>query len=95
MRVVEAEDNDIRGYAVDIRVFLVVITAAMAASFIAGVGLGPIEIKTFDMLVPDSSLLNLDHLTSEEKKQMMEEHLPSGQHLLVDIEGECCNRCVY
>lgn len=96
--MVNENNNDKHGYVVDIRVFLATITVAMAVSFIAGVGLGPVVIEENAMqgttkihnLQADSAQYagsQIDMLTSEEAKKIAEEHLPAGQHLLVDIQG--------
>jgi len=86
------------GYSVDIRVFLATITVAMALSFIAGVGLGPVELpgggfgpadKAVVETKPETTVRNtypmvLD-LTSEETKKLGDQHLPSGQ-----VRPMCC-----
>ena len=74
-------------YAVDIRVFLACITLAMAASFIVGVGLGPASTVIEDIPKAEVVKDSYSELTKEEIKKIAEEHRPSGQHLLVDIEG--------
>lgn len=73
-----------RLYRIDIRIFLVTITIAMAAAFIAGVSIAPSDstsARTGKRVQQGDteSLLNVGEDDAE--------HLPAGQHLLVDIEG--------
>lgn len=84
-----------RLYRVDIRVFLVTITCAMAASFIAGVSFAPAPTLEDNMksTLIYSSPSNQDvrdeffKISKEEIDSVEDKHLPAGQHLLVDIEG--------
>ena len=62
-------------YAIDIRVFLVIITLTMTASFLSGVAMVPLK----DDTPSAGGLLEGD--------QTADEHRPSGQHLLVDIRN--------
>lgn len=89
-----AEDQG-RLYRVDIRVFLVMITCAMAASFIAGVAIAPAPASDQNMksTLLYSSPSNPDvrdeffKISEEDIDSVEDKHLPAGQHLLVDIEG--------
>jgi len=82
-------------YAVDIRVFLLTITAAMASAFVAGVSMTPPEPvqSTIREVVRSSRSSPTVHdsffkLSEEEVAGSSANlHLPAGQHLLVDIEG--------
>ena len=83
-------------YAVDIRVFLATITLSMAVSFIVGVTLGdapgkiafPLPSRTMEIGKHNSPMRVRDYLNIDEATQKIaEQHLPAGQHLLVDIEG--------
>lgn len=89
MRTAPSENNQAAGYAVDIRIFLATITVAMAASFIAGVGLGPVEFP--EVIGKEAAHTVRDHFypppLEPATKELVEQHLPAGQHLLVDIEG--------
>ena len=78
-------DNPTPGrYAVDIRVFLATITAAMAVSFMVGIGLGDLPTNTPSQ---DAFAVRDSFVMDEKTKSMVDQHLPAGQHLLVDIEG--------
>jgi S-adenosylmethionine decarboxylase proenzyme len=80
---VETEDDG--RYAVDIRVFLATITIAMALSFVVGVALG--EVPPLTRNASPAKVVR-DYLNvNEATKKMVNQHLPAGQHLLVDIEG--------
>lgn len=86
--------------AVDVRVFLLTIVVAMSAAFLAGVSIVP-ESKITEMsstgilseaMDDKMNAINLQEQQlplnlSAETRQMAEKHVPSGQHLLVDIEG--------
>lgn len=82
-------------YAVDIRVFLITITIAMASAFVAGIGMG-VEAPN-NRHAPATTVLSSAknpavhdeyfHLEDKEVKKDDDQHLPAGQHLLVDIEG--------
>lgn len=89
-----SNSNDGR-YAIDIRVFLAIITLTMVASFVAGVIMVPTDAVAMMQqggasssnaatVVRDNFLLNV---SQEDYKKIEEEHRPSGQHLLVDIKG--------
>jgi hypothetical protein len=77
-------------YAVDIRVFLAIITLTMAVSFIAGVTMVPpdgapvMPTEPTATVVRDNFLLNV---STEDSNKIEGQHRPSGQHLLVDIKG--------
>ncbi|GAX24431.1 hypothetical protein FisN_4Lh568 [Fistulifera solaris] len=87
-------DDQRRLYRVDIRVFLVAITCAMAASFILGVSLAPVPIlddnmrSTLIYSSPSSPSVRDEFfkISEEDIASVEEKHLPAGQHLLVDIE---------
>lgn len=70
-------------YAIDIRVFLAIITLTMTASFLCGVTMVPLNTtSTRDdttQTIQAGGLLEGDHTADE--------HRPSGQHLLVDIRN--------
>ena len=83
------------GYTIDIRLFLLTITAAMTIAFCCGVAFGP-DGKllpngvndTFEQL--EELHVTIDHTPEELQKAATiadSEHQPSGQHLLVDIKG--------
>lgn len=82
-------------FAIDIRLFLAAVTLAMGASFVAGVALGESSPWTPSHIFTAShpTLLQAhDHQYKAEQPDTMssdttEEHLPAGQHLLVDMEG--------
>ena len=92
----EEEDPNKGLYAVDIRVFLVTITLAMAAAFVAGVVIAPPN-ATAARNIKGTSILSSPEtpnvrdeffqLSEDEKDEAQDVHLPAGQHLLVDIEG--------
>jgi hypothetical protein len=87
--------NDGR-YAIDIRVFLAIISLTMAASFFAGVAMLPLPNTTAAVLgggmtqaggggrpKVNSNVMN----SSGIPKDLDDLHLPAGQHLLVDIRN--------
>ena len=83
--------NDGR-YAIDIRVFLAIISLTMAASFFAGVAMLPMPNTTAMGGVTragggrpkvNSNVMN----SSDIPKDLDDLHLPAGQHLLVDIRN--------
>jgi hypothetical protein len=82
--------NDGR-YAIDIRVFLAIISLTMAASFFAGVAMLPMPnttrgpVNTVHVYLPkvNSNVMN----SSGIPKDLDDLHLPAGQHLLVDIRN--------
>jgi S-adenosylmethionine decarboxylase proenzyme len=67
------------GYAVDIRIFLAALTIVMTVSFIAGVSLGIPNLKPMPWMAGSA-------LVPSFQQQQEEEHLPAGQHLLIDME---------
>ena len=75
-----------QGYAVDIRVFLLVLTMAMSFSFMAGVGLEPLT-APHDALPLPNEVHSVDLLDPSQVDSNSEEHLPAGQHLLVDMKN--------
>lgn len=83
------------GFAIDIRWFLLVITLSMGASFYAGVAYGPIEfaplsppVRSTNGVPQQDSAATLARTSSLPKSGGGgEEHLPAGQHLLVDLKG--------
>lgn len=87
----QQEEDEGRYYSIDIRVFLLLVTLTMAASFIAGVTLIPpiavTKTTSFqsDGVVRDAFLLG--HLTPSQQQEEEDLHRPSGQHLLVDMKG--------
>lgn len=88
MRTGEAANSGVspsQGYAIDLRLFIATMSVAMAISFIAGVAYGPLEISSPPVVpqVSNSALSSLDPRVIEAAS----EHLPAGQHLLVDMEG--------
>jgi hypothetical protein len=78
-------------YAIDVRVFLAIIALVMTASFIAGVTMVPPDASGLLMRTTSSAstgqaqeaVLNV----SEKDAKEIDQHHPSGQHLLVDIKG--------
>ena len=74
---------------IDIRLFLLVLTAAMSFAFLAGVSLnlkGVWEVSNFGSAARRKQIhRNLE--LSPVEMAASDAHSPSGQHLLVDIEG--------
>jgi S-adenosylmethionine decarboxylase proenzyme len=82
---VEVGQDQRRGqYQIDIRVFLIAIAAVMAAAFVAGVSIAPLEMNMLARKAPET-MGSLGNLSDTEGIKDL--HLPAGQHLLVDIEG--------
>jgi hypothetical protein len=80
-------------YAIDIRVFLAIISLTMAASFFAGVAMLPMPNTALTsggvtragggLPKVNSNVMN----SSDIPKDLDDLHLPAGQHLLVDIRN--------
>lgn len=92
------ERNDL--YTIDIRVFLVTMTVAMVAAFVAGVSMAPPDPSLLASGVPSNPGMatsskgptpevhdSFFNLSKEDMQIPDDQHLPAGQHLLVDIEG--------
>jgi S-adenosylmethionine decarboxylase proenzyme len=85
------------GVTIDIRLFLLLVTLSMAASFYAGVAYGPPG--DFKLPSPSASSISTEAATKGSVRNALanldplavhgaeEEHLPAGQHLLVDLQG--------
>ncbi|GKZ00023.1 hypothetical protein MPSEU_000955700 [Mayamaea pseudoterrestris] len=97
---VPVRSHDNGGIVVDIRVFLSVLTLAMAASFMAGVGLEPFtmpkSLQSFSLhpssseaptVSPTEQVHSVNLLDPSQVLPHDEEHLPAGQHLLVDMRN--------
>jgi S-adenosylmethionine decarboxylase proenzyme len=84
------------GVAIDIRLFVLVIALSMMFSFYAGVAYGPPVDFTVGKLPPSETSYSVsfekgsaDHPMPlpERLDPTEQEHMPSGQHLLVDMKG--------
>lgn len=96
--MVEQNPPQDQRYSMDIRVFLAVITTAMAAAFCAGVAMGPAHPSLLDgMMMADPTLVHSVEMNVPSDKLGLgadgkDDHEPAGQHLLVDIKVSQFNK---